>query len=231
MSAAVTFDAGQTLVGLDHHMLAARLGEQGVEVAAAALERAEAPAWKAYEAGVARGAPDAWQVFMRALVAGAAPALDEARVAELAAWLFGQQPTRNLWRRLLPGMIELVDELRGAGVPVAVVSNSEGRLAALLAEIGVVDRFVAVADSGALGVEKPDRRIFDWAAARLGVDVTSIIHVGDSWAADVVGARGVGARAIWFGPAAKATDDPAVAAAADAGAVRAALVAWGVLAP
>ena len=229
MIAAVTFDAGQTLVGLDHAMLAARLAERAVAVDAPALARAEGPAWRAYERAVAAREPDTWQAFMRALIGGAVPSLDGARVAALAAWLFAEQPRRNLWRRLLPGMIELAVELRAAGVPVGVVSNSEGRLAALLDEIGVGDRFVAIADSGALGFEKPDRRIFDWAAARLGVDVAALVHVGDSWAADVVGARQVGARAIWFGPAARAGEDAGVAAAADAAEVRAALVGWGLL--
>ena len=233
---AVTFDAGQTLLQLDVAMLATRLAERGVAVTAAALERAQPAAWVAYDRGVAHPAEapcPSWQVFMRALVAGAAPDLPAAVVAEQAAWLFEQQPTRNLWRRRMPGMIELVDELVAAGVPVAVVSNSEGRLAELLAEIGLADRFVAIADSGKLGIEKPDRRIFDWAAARLAVAPTAIIHVGDSWAADVVGARGVGARAIWFGPgttaAAGASDDRAIVSAVDAAGVRAALVAWGVL--
>jgi putative hydrolase of the HAD superfamily len=232
MTAAVTFDAGQTLLRLDTAMLASRLGERGVTVEAAALESAEAPAWAAYERAVAQP-PDGvstWEVFMRTLLHGAAPSLPDAQVAELAAWLFSEQPRRNLWRRLMPGMIELVDELRAASVPVAVVSNSEGGLEALLAEIGVHDRFVAIADSARVGFEKPDPRIFDWAAARLGVARETIVHIGDSWQADVVGARNAGARAIWFGPAAVTPAvDPRVGAARDADTLRAVLVAWRVL--
>ena len=234
MTVAVTFDAGRTLLVLDTAMLAGRLAERGLDVEAAALAAAEPGAWQAYERAVAhpeQAPTDSWQVFMRALIAGAAPALAEATVAEQAAWLFAEQPRRNLWRRLMPGMIELVDELRAAGVPVAVVSNTEGTLAALLDEIGVGDRFVAVADSRRLAIEKPDPRIFAWVAARLGVAPAEIVHVGDSWAADVVGARNAGARAIWFGPATTPTNDPAIACAADAAEVRAVLVSWGVLPP
>jgi putative hydrolase of the HAD superfamily len=229
--AAATFDAGQTLVRLDVGMLAARAGERGVVVDALALERAEPAAWRAYELAVARPAAEvpAWQVFMRALLRGAAPALADDTVAALAAWLFAEQPRKNLWRRPMPGMFELVDELRAAAVPVAVVSNSEGGLEALLAEIGVRDRFVAIADSARVGIEKPAPGIFDWAAARLGVAREAIVHVGDSWAADVVGARNAGARAIWFGPAATAPADPMIAAARDAAGVRAALIGLGLL--
>lgn len=232
MTLAVTFDAGQTLVELDVAMLAGRLAERGVDVRPAAIERAQPAAWRAYERIVARPAEapaHPWQMFMRALLAGARPSVPAATVADLAAWLFAEQPRRNLWRRPVPGMLELVDALRGAGVAVAVVSNSEGRLAELLTEIGMADRFVAIADSGRLGIDKPDRRIFEWAAARLGVAPAALVHVGDSWAADVVGARAAGARAIWFGPAARAQDDPAIAAAVDAAGVEAALVAWAVL--
>ena len=234
MTIAVTFDAGQTLLQLDAGMLAARLAERDVTVAPAAIERAQPAAWQAYNAVV--GAPDdapahPWQMFMRALIRGAAPDVQDVVVDELAAWLFDEQPRHNLWRRQMPGMIELVDELRAAGVTVAIVSNSEGRLAELLEEIGLADRFAAVADSGKLEIEKPDRRIFDWTAAQLGVATERFIHVGDSWAADIVGARNAGARAIWFGPATtpQASDD--VVAAVDAAAVRAALVAWHVLPP
>lgn len=232
MTVAVTFDAGQTLVELDTVMLAARLAERGLVVDANALARAQAAAWRAYDDVVAGRVPaeaHPWQMFMRALLAGGAPDSAPGQRAELAAWLFAEQPRRNLWRRLVPGMIELCDELRAAGVGVAVVSNSEGRLAELLAEVGVLERFVAVADSGALGIEKPAPGIFAWAAARLGVDATALVHVGDSWAADIVGARGVGARAIWFGPAVRPVDDPAIASAVDAPAARSVLVAWGVL--
>ncbi|HVV83081.1 MAG TPA: HAD-IA family hydrolase [Kofleriaceae bacterium] len=235
MTVAVTFDAGQTLLRLDPRLLSTRLAERDVEVSPPALEMAEAAAWRAYEQAVAR--PDdvpggAWQTFMRALLRGAAPMMGEPRAAELAAWLFAEQPRRNLWRRLTPGILDVVDELRAARVPVAVVSNSEGRLAELLDEISIGDRFAAVADSGRLDVEKPDPRIFDWVAAELHVPPTAIVHVGDSWGADVVGARNAGARAIWFGPAAHegaAAGDPAVACAADAAALRDALVRWAVL--
>jgi hypothetical protein len=45
----------------------------------------------------------------------------------------------------------------------------------------------------------------------------------------VVGARGAGWRAIWFGPKVTPVDDPDVAIARDAAETRAALVRWGVL--
>jgi putative hydrolase of the HAD superfamily len=235
---AVTFDAGQTLIELDTAMLARRLGERGIAADAGALEAALPGAWRTYDALLAAGrvghggggrATNGWKALMDALLAGAG--IPATAAGPAVDWLWTEQPARNLWRRPVAGMIELVDELRTAGIAVAVISNSEGRLAELFDEIGWRGRFACVADSGALGIEKPDPAIFAWTLARLGVPAAATVHVGDSAAADVAGARAAGLRAIWFGPHAGATADHAVVSAAAAAGVRAALAAWGVALP
>lgn len=226
---AVTFDAGQTLVELDTAMLSRRLAERGVRVDAATLDGAQPPAWRRYEQVVKDGGHEApWQIFMRTLLEGAG--VDEAVAAELAAWLWGEQPTKNLWRRPIAGMFELAAELTARGVPVGILSNSEGKLAELVDEIGWRAPFRVVVDSGRLGVAKPERAIFEHAARALGVTPAEVVHIGDSRTADIDGARAAGMRAIWFGPAARERPDDGddVAIAADAAAVRAALVRWGV---
>jgi putative hydrolase of the HAD superfamily len=124
-------------------------------------------------------------------------------------------------------MVALARELAAAGVRVAVLSNSEGRLAELLDDIGIARAFAAIIDSGRVGIEKPDPRIFAHALAVLGGDGPAV-HIGDSWAADVQGALDAGWRAIWYGRRAHAVDDERVAIAHDAAGVRAALAAWGV---
>jgi putative hydrolase of the HAD superfamily len=143
--------------------------------------------------------------------------------------LFEEQPKRNLWRRPIPGMLELVDELVAGDFPVGVVSNAEGGLADLIAELGWTRRFVCVADSGRIGVEKPARGIFAWAAEHLGVPIEAVVHVGDSRAADVEGALAAGQRAVWFGPAAGEIpgSDERVGRARDAVELRKLLHAWG----
>jgi putative hydrolase of the HAD superfamily len=125
-------------------------------------------------------------------------------------------------------MVDLARELVGHGAIVAVLSNSEGKLAELLADIGIADLFATIVDSGKVGIEKPDPRIFAHTLAAVGAPGPAI-HIGDSWAADIVGARGVGWRAIWFGPKTSVVDDPQVASARDAPSARAALKRWGVL--
>ena len=49
---AVSFDFGQTLAALDTAMLAGRLAERGLAVAADALEAATPAAWRAYNAAI-----------------------------------------------------------------------------------------------------------------------------------------------------------------------------------
>ncbi len=214
-------------------MLARRLGERGAVVTAAALDAALPRAWRAYDAAVQTGVSGhPWKLLVHTLLEGAGLGAAGPLDAHVD-WLWDQQPAQNLWRRALPGMIELVDELRAAGVPVGVVSNSEGKLAELVEEMGWSGRFVCIADSGHLGIEKPGRAIFAWAAERLGVPLERIVHVGDSHAADVAGALAAGMHAVWFGPhavGARAEALPARArAAGDAAALRGLLRAWRLL--
>jgi putative hydrolase of the HAD superfamily len=222
----ITFDAGQTLVELDLDFLAARLGQRGVVVEPSVLGAAAPAAWARYDALVAQGAQHPWRALMHTLLEGAAVR----EPTPLVDWLWAEQPRANLWRKPIPAMLELVRELGARGACVGVLSNSEGRLAELFAEIGIADAFVAIVDSGRVGIEKPDPRIFAHALAALAAPTGApAIHIGDSWAADIAGARGAGWRAIWFGPKAAPVDDTHVAAARDAAETRAALVRWGVL--
>jgi FMN phosphatase YigB (HAD superfamily) len=49
-----------------------------------------------------------------------------------------------------------------------------------------------------VGWIKPDRRMFESAAAALDVPMGELLHVGDDWAADIVGAKRAGARAAYL---------------------------------
>lgn len=196
-AAAVSFDFGQTLASMDPAMLARRLGEIGVDASAGRLEAALPGAWAAYDAAVQAGrSGHPWKLLMATLLEGAGVAeADRARAVE---WLWDEQPRQNLWRRPVPGMIELCRDLTRAGVPIGVLSNSEGRLAELIAEMGWAADLPLVADSGRLGIEKPDPAIFAWMVERLGVPAGRVVHVGDSLGADVQGALRAGLRAVWF---------------------------------
>jgi len=226
----VTFDAGQTLIDLDLDFLARRLGERGVVVGRPALDAAAPAAWARYDALVDPAGGHPWKQLMATLLEGAG--IPE--VGPHVEWLWDQQQHANLWRAQIPGMVDLARDLAARGIRVGVLSNSEGKLAELLAEIGIADIFHAVIDSGRLGIEKPDRRIFDHALAALAGPAAAGsapggfpgIHIGDSWPADIAGALAAGWRAIWFGRRVTPVDDPRVAIAHDAAEVRAVLARW-----
>jgi putative hydrolase of the HAD superfamily len=204
---AISFDYGHVLGGLDLDELAARLDRRdSIEAIRAAMPAAYVAHDDAVLAG--GGHEGGWRALMSTLVAAAfgrpaGPASTEAtvtaaQIAEAVEALWRAQPARNLWRFVPAEARALLDDLSRAAVPMVVTSNSEGRVAALLAEVGIADHFRAILDSGVLGIAKPDRRIFEIAAAALGAPVSAIVHVGDSEAADVLGALGAGAFAIRF---------------------------------
>ncbi len=230
---AVTFDFGQTLAELDHDFLQRRAHGFGAELDPAAAHAATVVAWHAYGAAKALGHARAWQAMMIELLrAGGVRkirgAADPEYAEKIAQLLWDAQPTHNLWRKPIAGMFELVAELRTRGVPLGIISNSEGYLAELVEELGHRALFDVIIDSGRVGVDKPDPRIFQLAAQQLGVQLEQIVHVGDAWEADVLGARAAGAQAIWYAP----TDDRAlpegVVACRDASELRVALRNFGV---
>ena len=90
---------------------------------------------------------------------------------------------------------ELLRELAGR-YRLGVVSNFYGNLSAVCSEAGLAPLLSVAIDSAAIGVEKPDPRIFEAALSALGVPSSEALFVGDSPARDMAGARGVGMRHV-----------------------------------
>jgi HAD superfamily hydrolase (TIGR01549 family) len=194
----VSFDFGDTIVGIDERLLLEKIRREGLDAQLSALGLAIAPARRAYEEAIAsRAASHPWKPFMKALLehAAAEPRGEVDRVVD-ALWL--DQPRLNLWRKLLPGIVELARELRAHRVPIGILTNSEGKAATLVRELGLDDTFEVVIDSGVLGVAKPDPAIFHAFAGALAMPPSEIVHIGDSLRADVHGALAVSMHAIWF---------------------------------
>ena len=224
----VSFDFGDTIVALDERLLLQKLEREGLSADLARLEAALPSARSAYNAAIADGAVNhPWKPFMRALLehAGTQPASELERVVE-ALWL--DQPRNNLWRKLLPGMPELCRELKMAGVPIGILTNSEGRAHMLAEELGLATLFETLIDSGVFGVAKPDARIFEAFAMDMHLPAAAIVHVGDSLRADVLGALGAGMQAIWFAGREEQAP-PGVAVCEDSEALRAEFVRRGLL--
>ena len=93
---------------------------------------------------------------------------------------------------------EQLNELRAAGWRIALVTNgdSDGQ-AGKIDQLGLKPFLDACCISGALGVRKPDPRIFQIAAAQCGETLAGAWMVGDS-DDDIVGAHRAGVSSIWL---------------------------------
>jgi putative hydrolase of the HAD superfamily len=197
---ALLLDAGNTLVFLDHGAVAEVVEAQGVRVSAEALRVAESAAKRRYEALMLTGGAheDGWSLYFVALFG--AVGLDEAEARALVPALRRAHDALNLWRRVPAGVPDALARARSAGVRLGVVSNSEGKLDALFAHVGLGGTFECVVDSALEGVRKPDAEIFHRALRRLGVEASRAMYVGDLPSVDVDGARGAGLRAVLVDP-------------------------------
>jgi HAD superfamily hydrolase (TIGR01549 family) len=193
---AVGFDFGQTLAELDYEFVSRRVASRGAAFDPTLGRSNSKAAWDVYGEKKREGHVVAWRAMMQAQLEGGG--VPPSQASEVAAWLWDEQPRQNLWRKPILGMIELVRALGQRGVPVGIISNSEGRLSELVDELGWSADFRVVVDSGRLGIDKPAPGIFLHACEALGVAPAELVHVGDAWEADVHGALGVGARAVWF---------------------------------
>jgi putative hydrolase of the HAD superfamily len=90
----------------------------------------------------------------------------------------------------------VLDELRELGVARVVVSNWDVSLRAVLDETGLARMLDGLVISAEVGASKPDPAIFAHALAVAGVAAGEALHVGDTAAADLAGARAAGIRAL-----------------------------------
>jgi putative hydrolase of the HAD superfamily len=206
----IFLDAGNTLISVDFAWVAAELRARGVACSEDELCRAEAAGRPAVSRRVAARArtesDDGFRFYLTGIVSGlsAARALSRVRldhlVLELTEVLRVPGQSKQLWSRVIPGVPEALARMQAAGLRLVVVSNADGSVEAGLAELALRPFFEAVHDSHRVGFEKPDPRIFAHALACAGADPRRTLHVGDLYAADVVGARAAGIHALLLDP-------------------------------
>ena len=91
---------------------------------------------------------------------------------------------------------ETMEELRGRGLRMGLISNFETWLEDLLEDLGLSGFLEVVVISGRESYEKPHPRIYELALERGQVDPGWTVHVGDSPISDYDGAREAGMRAV-----------------------------------
>lgn len=103
-------------------------------------------------------------------------------------------------RRSTPGASELLQALSGRA-RVGIVSNNLYDEQMEKLRVCGLDRFVeTLIVSERAGVAKPAPAIFTLALKDLGCAAEECVMLGDSWPADIEGARAAGLRGVWFNP-------------------------------
>lgn len=104
---------------------------------------------------------------------------------------------------LIPGAAELVRGLKAAGYTLALVAD--GPVASFeniyRKQYGLWDAFSAVAISEAVGVEKPDARMFYAVLNPLNIppsDYAHVVMVGNNLSRDIKGANALGLISVWL---------------------------------
>ncbi|HVM30543.1 MAG TPA: HAD family hydrolase [Candidatus Limnocylindrales bacterium] len=108
----------------------------------------------------------------------------EAAFARRAAWY------------VYPDVEPAVTAMRQAGLRLAVISNWVWGGPELIHDLELARHFETLVVSARVGFQKPHEGIFRLALQRMAVSPEDAMHVGDSYAADVLGARRVGIHPV-----------------------------------
>lgn len=199
---AIFFDAGGTLIHMDPACILGALAQQGMVRDEPAYRQADLAARRAVVAWLTSGHRDGeharWQLYARTLLAalGCPPEAEHAVYHAVGE----RHRAATLWSYPTPGSMPVLASLRALGCRLGIVSNADGRVATFLAHAGLLDAFDFVIDSGTVGIDKPDPRIFLLACEQAGVAPGEAAHIGDVYEVDVLGARAAGVTPILYDP-------------------------------
>jgi putative hydrolase of the HAD superfamily len=101
------------------------------------------------------------------------------------------------WDQILPGTRDALERIKQK-YAIAVISNADGRIDAVLTRCGICDCFASITDSGNVGQEKPHPAIFAAALGEMKANPADSLYVGDVYSVDYVGATNAGMRAVLF---------------------------------
>jgi putative hydrolase of the HAD superfamily len=218
---AILLDAGGVLVFPRPGLVRPPLRAAGLEPDLATLERAHYHAMLAQDVEPQPPAPGTWwRNYMLTYVA--ACGAPESHAGQLATEIAGR-PRTGSWAYAGLGVKEGLRALAALGLPMGVVSNSDGSVEGDLRSEGIcyAPRAAArgaasqpaasqeaegvpmgvIVDSAVVGVAKPDPRIFGFALDALGVPASgAVLHVGDSLRYDVAGALAAGLQPVHMDP-------------------------------
>ena len=101
--------------------------------------------------------------------------------------------------QLFPDALAALEQLRGRGVPMALVTNGDaGQQRQKIERWGLAPFFDAIVIEGEFGVGKPHESVYRHVLTALGVDASGAWMVGDNLEWDVAAPQRLGLRGIWI---------------------------------
>ena len=181
---AVVFDLGGVLVDWDPRYLYRQLFDDTDEMESFLAEVTTAE-WNAHQDA---GRP--WVEAVELLVA------EHPQRRELIEAFHRRWPEMLVGE--IPGTVDVLADLRAAGVRLIALSNWSAETFPFARErFDFLAWFEGIVISGDVGVNKPDRRIFDHLAEQFGIEPAAALFIDDS-SANVDAAKALGFRAIRF---------------------------------
>jgi HAD superfamily hydrolase (TIGR01509 family) len=192
---AVFFDVGNTLLFPDRERIYAPLHQRNIVPTPEQLLSIECRTKKEFDTILKqRGAVDHgfWYLFYSNLLEELGLQPDGLRDTLVEA----TRVSANLGA-IRSGTREILERI-GNRYRIGVISNADGRIAALLERFQIADCFLNITDSGVVGCEKPHAAIFQAALRTMNVAPEESLYVGDMHSVDYLGATSVGMQAILF---------------------------------
>jgi putative hydrolase of the HAD superfamily len=189
----------------EHDRIVGAFERAGITVAVDVLDRAHYAGAQAFPVAEKLEWGESWNKYLDGYITEC-EIPDDMR-AEVHTHLDSEFADAALWLRELPGAREGMEALAATGVRLGIISNADGLIGQRLAERGMVQvgpgigvEVECVIDSGAVGVMKPDPRIFHLALDAMGLAPGDAWYVGDMPGIDVVGARKAGLHPVLMDP-------------------------------
>ena len=113
--------------------------------------------------------------------------------------------------RLVDGAYDMLRYLKGKGYKMGLISNGFHEVQYRKMRSSRIESFFdVVVLSDDIGVNKPDRRIFDHALQKAGAEAGKSVIIGDNPDTDIAGAVSAGWRAVYFNPKGERLKTPGV---------------------
>jgi putative hydrolase of the HAD superfamily len=204
---AVFFDAANTLLHPDPpvgELYARTARKYGLEVSGADVQEQFRRSWEALQATAVNdpvrygiGETDGRR-WWHALVAETFRPLGLPQPFEVFFdELYNLFADPHVWR-VYPEVFAVLEALQSRGLIMGVLSNWDIRFGPLLEGLKLRTYFDHLVLSSVVGWEKPHRRIFESALDLVGFPAEEVLHVGDNYQQDVVGAQQAGMYAVWL---------------------------------